>query len=86
MTTCLYDKNLYSGNNFLANAAVVDGVYVVDRPITPIFKPLANEYNCDDPCFGRKSLLSVYERRLAAKLGASFPAMNGNKKLGPKSN
>jgi hypothetical protein len=42
-TTCLYSKNLYLGNNPFWKADVVEGVYVVASPITPILIPLANE-------------------------------------------
>lgn len=40
----------------MENAAVVDGVYVVARPITPTFMPLAKANIWDEACFGRKLL------------------------------
>jgi hypothetical protein len=44
MTTCRYCKNLYFGNNPFENAEVVEGVYIVERPTTPIFIPDARVY------------------------------------------
>ena len=58
MTTCRYCKNLYFGNNPFENAEVVEGVYIVERPTTPIFIPDARVYIWEDICFGKKSFSS----------------------------
>lgn len=43
ITIPLYYKNLYLGNKPFEKAAVVEGVYIVAKPITPILMPLAKE-------------------------------------------
>ena len=82
----LYSRNLYFGKSPFENAAVVDGVSVVAKPMTPIFTPFANENKLDEVCLGRKFFSPLYDLKFAAIFGASLADMKGNKKFGPKSN
>lgn len=51
----------------LENPEVDEGVYKVDRPITPTFTPFSNSKRVEPRCFGKKSDSPMSDLILPAK-------------------